>query len=367
MLSAGPATISELVRGSGVICTSSSRPARSSFRPLASTESNSSAAFFWVGGPALRRADGRLQRAGHVGRQGVLQLEHADLADGLALRLVEALHEQVDFLEIARGSLHDQGVGANVGGDLHLRTQARLLGEQVLHGGLHRRGRGVTKAEHAELRLRGDGLIELPDQLLDRLDRFAPADQQQRVRFHQRHGAGAALPAAGQFRVDLLDDHGQRLATDVVEINDVDLRLGLRAQAFDFLDDAAQLLHVAGPAAENDRVQVGQRLHLQVGIERREIAVGRAARALSLRPRRGGNGLCAGRRRAPVRREACAPLSGLWHRYTTLVGLPAKLDVGQRRCPRRTVQRGRVARARHGVACRRRLPGRRAARRDRLR
>ena len=218
-----------------------------------------------VAGPeAPGRVDRPLKRVSQVCGQRVVELEDARPRDRRALVGVEPAHEQLHLFEVARRALHEDRIGPQVGGHLDFRPQTAPAAEKLLKCCADLRRRGVPQPKDAALGGRIHRPIQLLDQLLDRANRFPPADQQQGVRLNQRRDGHPALPAAHELLLDFADQADELFTADVLERVDFDHRLGQGTEPFDLFDQPAHLLDVALAPAHNDHVQVGERLDLDV-------------------------------------------------------------------------------------------------------
>ena len=283
--SGGAETTRALARASAVMRTSLRMPEFKSFRSLASTVRKRSMAERWslccrlawfacraavpagrgrpsagpaarlAGAAAGRGADRLHQNRGHVLRQGVLQLDDADLVDRGAGGRVEAADQIGHLGHVARTRLDDQGVRAGVGGHAHRRPQLRRGLEELLDRVLGRDGRRVLEVEHLKLRIGIHRLIQPLDQIDHGLHVLGPADDQHRVGLHHRRDADVALPRQEDLVVERSHQRGHRLAIDVAQRQHFDRRLGLGAEPLDLVDDLHHLLHVLGVAAEHEHVE----------------------------------------------------------------------------------------------------------------
>ena len=95
---------------------------------------------------------------------------------------IQLFDQATHFFHVTRGRIDDQRIGARVGRCLHAWPQSSARSKELRERLLDGRYCRVLQGKHRKLRLGRNRLIELADQLDDRIDRIAPADQQQRVR-----------------------------------------------------------------------------------------------------------------------------------------------------------------------------------------
>ncbi len=227
--------------------------------------------------PRRLPGDGILQDGGHLGGQGVLQFEDAQVVGGLALGHVDALDQGLDFGHIARAGLDDERIGAILGRDAGPGGEAGARAEEFLDGGGGLRGRGVAQGEDAELVLGRNRLVQTPHQFDGRAHILDATDQQQGIGLDQRGDGHAAQARGVDGAVDLVDQGGDGLAIGLLHGVDFDHRLGLGAEPFDLLDDLHDLVHVALVAAHDEHVQAFQHFDLHGADQAAGIGV-RAAR-----------------------------------------------------------------------------------------
>jgi len=206
--------------------------------------------------------DRRHEHVGHFIGKGVLQGDHPQFVDCLAGGGVDLLDQRSHFDHIARAGLHEKRVRAIVGHCPYPCAQPILHHKKVLHRRLYCGGGGMFQAEHLELRVGGDGLVELAHQIDHQLHVFATAYQQQGIRLDQ--GGDAHVAAAGEedFVVQRPYQVGNRDRVDVTQLIDFDGRLGFCRQTLDLLDDLLHALHVALMPADHQHVQPFEQLHL---------------------------------------------------------------------------------------------------------
>jgi hypothetical protein len=222
-----------------------------------------------------RCGDRRIQGRGQLGGQRIAQFEDPRLSDQSAVALIDAADQQFQFLQVPRSGADDQRVGPDIGSHGDSSGHPLRTAEHIFDRGCGPQHRFVPQTVHAQLRFRRHRLVQLGDQLLHRRHRFAPADQQEGVRFDQRGDVNLALPSADQVHGHHVQDHRQGHAVGVPQLVEVDHGHRFGAQPLDFGDDPSHLVHVRVAAAQDNHVQVGQRLDLdavaqlpQPGIDR---------------------------------------------------------------------------------------------------
>src|SRR5204862_61935 len=104
-------------------------------------------------------------------------------------------------------------------------------------------------------------LIELGNQLDQGRNVFLTADQQDGVGPLEGDVRHLALPRK-RSRIDLVDHGGKRGAIDVLQIEDLNLRLELQALLLDLFDDLEHAIDVFFTAADDDHVVENFDLHV---------------------------------------------------------------------------------------------------------
>ena len=211
---------------------------------------------------AGRGRDRRVQCRRQLGGQRIAQFENPCLSDQSALPLIDAADQQFQFLQVPWCGPDDQRVGPDIGGHGHSRGHPFRSSKNIFHRGGSPQYRFVSQTVDPQLRFGRHGLIQLGDQFLHRHYRLAPTDQQESVRFDQRCHANLTLSPADQVHGDHVQDHCQGHTVGVSQLVEVDHRHRFGTESFDFGNDASHLVHIRVTAAQDDHIQVRQRLDL---------------------------------------------------------------------------------------------------------
>ena len=197
-----------------------------------------------------------------VAGQVVANLKYPGSLQHPIARDIHLLEEFFDLRDISWRSIDDDRIAAAIGKRIDHRGESFLAFVEGLELGLHFRCRRMLERQDSQGLIILGRLIQLLDQLLHQIERFAPTDEQQSVGRNQWRNRNSPLPSPDEFFLYVIDQFRHRFGIHMLQRRYLDRRFALAAGLIEPFDDLRKVRQLLIAASQNDRIELGQHLDL---------------------------------------------------------------------------------------------------------